>query len=52
MFKRGIIKSSHRYLCVDETKVDGSFPDHQFKIPRYQLNVENSGKNSKGGGEK
>ena len=49
MFKRGIIKSSHRYLCVDETKVDGSFPDHQFKIPRYQLNVENSGKNSKGG---
>ena len=49
MFKRGIIKSSHRYLCVGETKVDASFPDHQFKILKYQLNIENSGKNSKGG---
>ena len=29
---RSIIESSHRILCVDETKLDTSFRDHQFKI--------------------
>ena len=24
-------------LCVDETKLDSSFPDHQFKIEGYQF---------------
>ena len=24
-------------LCVDETKLDSTFPDHQFKIEGYQF---------------
>ena len=30
-------KSSLEIVCVDETKLDESFPDHQFKIDGYQF---------------
>ena len=30
-------KSSLEIICVDETKLDESFPDHQFKIDGYQF---------------
>ena len=30
-------KAQTDILCVDKTKLDGSFPDHQFKISGYQF---------------
>ena len=30
-------KSSLEIICIDETKLDASFPDHQFKIDGYQF---------------
>ena len=36
-------------LCVNETKLDSSFPDHQFKIEGYQFPPFRSDRNSKGG---
>ena len=38
-------------LCVDETKLDSSFPDHKFKIEGYQFPLFRRGRNSKGGGK-
>ena len=38
-------------LCVDETKLDSSFPYHQFKIEGYQFPPFRRDRNSKGGGE-
>ena len=38
-------------LCVDETKLDSSFPDHQFKIEGYQFPPFRRDRNSKGGGK-
>ena len=38
-------------LCVDQTKPDASFPDHQFKISRYQFPLLRRDCNSMGGGE-
>ena len=29
-------KSSLEIVCGDETKLDESFPDHQFEIDSYQ----------------
>ena len=37
-------------LFVDETKLDVSFLDHQFKIPGYQFPPLKRDHNSKGGG--
>ena len=36
-------------LCVDETKLGASFPDHQFKIPGYQFLPLRRDCNPKGG---
>ena len=36
-------------LCVDETKLDSSIPDHQFKIEGYQFPPFRRDRNSKGG---
>ena len=36
-------------LCTDETKLDCSFPDHQFKIEGYQFPPLRRDRNSKGG---
>ena len=36
-------------LCLGETKLDLSFPDHQFKIEGYQFPPIRRGRNSKGG---
>ena len=36
-------------LCVDETKLDSSFPDHQFKIEGDQFPTFRRDRNSKGG---
>ena len=44
-------KDSIDILCVDETKLGASFPDHQFKISGYQFPPIRGGLNSKGGRE-
>ena len=36
-------------LCANETKLDWSFPDHQFKTERYQFPPFRRHRNSKGG---
>ena len=46
-----LIKAKLDVLCVDETKFDASFPDHQFKIEGYQFPTLRRDRNSKGGGE-
>ena len=38
-------------LCIDETKLDSSFPNHQFKIEGYQFPPLRRDKNFKGGGK-
>ena len=38
-------------LCIDETKLDFSFPNHQFKIDGYQFPPLRRDRNSKGGGK-
>ena len=38
-------------LCIDETKLDSSFPDHEFKIEGYQFPHLRRDRNSKGGGK-
>ena len=38
-------------LCVDETKLDSIFPDHQFKIEGYQFPPFRRDRISKGGGK-
>ena len=43
-------KASIDILCVDETKLDASFPDHQFRISGYQFRPLRRDRNSKGGG--
>ena len=41
-------KDSIDILCVDETKLGASFPDHQFKISGYQFPPIRRDRNSKG----
>ena len=36
-------------LCIDETKLDSSFPNHQFKIEGYQFPLLRRDQNPKGG---
>ena len=38
-------------LCIDETKLDSSFPDAQFKIGGYQFPPFRKDRNTKGGGK-
>ena len=38
-------------LCVDETKLDSSCPDHHFKIEGCQFPSFRRDRNSKGGGK-
>ena len=38
-------------LCIDETKIDESFPDSQFFIENYQFPPYRRDRNSKGGGK-
>ena len=38
-------------LCIDETKLHSSFPNHHFKIEGYQFPLLTRDQNSKGGGE-
>ena len=45
------IKAKLDVLCVDETKLDASFPDHQFKTEGYQFPPLRRDQNSKGGGK-
>ena len=44
-------KASIDVLCVDETKLDASFSDHQFKISGYLEEIIRIDRNSKGGGK-
>ena len=41
-------KASTDIWCVDETKLDASFPDHQFKTSGYQFPPIRRDRNSKG----
>ena len=38
-------------LCIDETKLDDSYPDHQFKMEGYQFPPFRRDRNSRGGGK-
>ena len=38
-------------LCIDETKLDTSFPDSQFKIDGYQFPLFRNNRDSKGAGK-
>ena len=49
--REGLPKASIDILCVDKTKLDASFPDHQFKISGYQFPPIRRDRNSKGGGK-
>ena len=46
-----LIKTKLDELCVDETKLDASFPDHQFKTEDYQFPPLRIDQNSKGEGK-
>ena len=35
-------------LCIDETKLDNSFPDSLFKIDGYQFSTFRQDRNAKG----
>ena len=49
---RDIISTSKiDMLCIDEIKVDKSFPDSQFKIDGYPLPLFRKDQDSKGGGK-
>ena len=39
-------------LCIDETKLDTSFPDSQLKIDGYQFPLFRKDRDSKDGGKK
>ena len=49
--REGLPEASIDILCVDKTKLDASFPDHQFKISGYQFPPVRRDRNSKGGGK-
>ena len=38
-------------LCIDETKLDGSFPESQFKINGYQFPFLGRDRDNRGGGK-
>ena len=38
-------------VCIDETKLDDSFPDQQFKIEGYQFPPFRRDRNNDGGGK-
>ena len=38
-------------LCIDETNLDDSFPDSQFKISGYQFPFLGRDKDKRGGGK-
>ena len=44
-------KPSLEIICVDETKLDESFPDHQFKIDGYQFPPFRRDRDKHGGGK-
>ena len=44
-----MINAPINILCVNETKLDSSFSDHQFKIEGYQFPPFRRDRNSKGG---
>ena len=49
---RDIISTSKiDILCINETKLDTSFPDSQFKIDGYQFPLFRKDRDSKGGGK-
>ena len=44
-----VAKVSNDTICLDETKLDDSFPDSQFLIENYQFLIFCRDRNSKGG---
>ena len=44
-------KSPIDILCIDENKIDESFPDSQFFLGNYQFPSYRRDRNSKGGGK-
>ena len=49
-FRDVISASEIDILCIDETKLDTSFPNSQFKIDGYQFPLFKKDRDSKGGG--
>ena len=49
--KEVLMKVNLDVLCIGKTKLDSSFPDHQFKIEGYQFPPLRTDRNSKGGGK-
>lgn len=47
IFKKATIHT----LCIDETKLDNSFPDSLFKIDGYQFSTFRQARNVKGDGK-
>ena len=45
------LKASVDILCIDETKIDSSFPDSQFYIEGYQFPPFRKDRNKHGGGK-
>ena len=46
-----VILHGPAHICVDETKLDSSLPDHQFKIEGHQFPPFRRDRNSKSGGK-
>ena len=46
-----IAKAPLDVFCVDETKLDDSFPNSQFILENFQFPPFRRGRNSKGGGK-
>ena len=51
MFKKKLSKTQIHVLCIDETKLDESFPDAQFYIEDYQYPAIRKDCNKNGGGK-
>ena len=44
-------KATIHMICIDETKLDNSFPDSLFKIDGYQFSIFRQDRNVKGDGK-
>ena len=51
MFKGIVLTPKTEILCIDDTKLDISFPDSQFKFDGYQFSLFKKDQDSKGGGK-
>ena len=50
-FKNFVLKTGVDILCIDETKIDPSYPDSQFHIDEYRFPPFREDRNIHGGGK-